>query len=142
MFVKFLFQIILHNIHSPYWNIDITYCLLHTSPHSAIIFHSLPCSKWNSYPLMQDCWPMLWFWPSMNIWHLEYWGLELIGFKVVGGGNRLWLFKTSDSLENLSWWIGETVVSGGSHNDLVALSGGCCKSDGENIGNINLKYFN
>ena len=108
----------------------ITYCLLHTRPHSATIFHSFPCSKWNSYPLMQDCWPMLWFCPSTYIWHWEYWVgrisfvtsclLSVIDTMLSG---KLWFVPLPISII-LSDLVKDVTSSKGSHNDLVELSGG------------------
>ena len=109
---------------------------MHTSPHSATMFHSLLFSKWNSYPLTQDCWPKLWLFPSMYIWHFEYWGVLGIGFAIVL--DKFWLLECpSDEMES------SVLSSSGSHNDLVALSGGwinyerkCLHSD------WNKKYLN
>ena len=94
---------------------------MHTSPHSATMFHSLLFSKWNSYPLMQDCWPRLWFNPSMYIWHFEYWG---VGWEIGFAIDKFWLFM-STLLECPSDGIEKCVLSSnGNHSDLVALSGG------------------
>ena len=71
---------------------------------------------------MQDCWPRLWFNPSMYIWHFEYWGVLEIGFAIVL--DKFWLFMStllecpSDGMES------GVLSSNGNHSDLVALSGG------------------